>query len=550
MKRLLTLLLCVVMMASMFTVAFAEDADYDVVRILCNNDYDANTKLEDWEKFDASQVFIKMLEEVNLKIELECIDRTSLANVVATRMAAQVDLPDLVAYIDSADDVMAWAEAGLILAASDLVAEYDTDDTIINFHKERCPGVWEANTATDGKVYWFSHLSNISVRYIENDVVAKPYNPMTPLLRYQWMLDLGIEYKEFYTPEELYDILVTMREQDANGNGVQDEVIAVEIGNFKNGLAVAYGLNQDLLVGINGDGEIFSNFKHEGFKDYIEFMQSLVEAGLYDTTCLNSDNIKTVVADDRVALLYDGANFGSWEQYIKHLYPSNEFPAHLERVYNPFILDLDGDYTTGFHAVGDALVKGSKCFFVPKTCENPEAVVRLMEVVYSNEYALLSDRGIEGVSHYVNEDGSSTSITIPADQKDKFKHESLAGAGIANYALPCLRVSTRVQNLMTRTPTDLSYYKHFFVANMRSEYMQYGTWEEHNIPQALPTPEELEIVDQYKTVLETYATELLTDLILGRKSLDNLDAYIAEMDELGLAEYEEMVIARYNRLQG
>ena len=114
MKKLLTLLLCVAMLMTSFTIAIAEDKECDVIRILCNNDYDANTKLEDWEKYDSSKILIKMLEDVNVKIELECIDRTSLANVVATRMAAGVDMPDMVAYIDSADDVLAWAESGLV----------------------------------------------------------------------------------------------------------------------------------------------------------------------------------------------------------------------------------------------------------------------------------------------------------------------------------------------------------------------------------------------------------------------------------------------------
>ncbi len=553
MKRLFTLLLCVVMMASMFTVAFAEETEYDVVRILCNNDYDANNKVEDWEKYDVSQIFIKMLEEVGVKIELECVDRSSLANIVATRMSAGVDLPDMVAYLDSADDVLAWADAGLVLAASDLVAEYDTDNSIINFINERCPGGWESTTAPDGKVYWFSALSNISNNYIDDNgeiFAAKPYNAFTPLFRYQWLENIGVEYKDFYTPEEVYDILVAMREQDANGNGLQDEVITIEIDNFKNGFAVPYGLNQDLLIGVNGDGEVFSNFKHPAFKDYIEFMQSLVEAGLYDTTCLNSDNISTVIADDRSALVYDGANFGSWEQYIKHLYPSSEYPGHLERLYAPFIMDLDGDYTTGFHANGDALIKASKRFFVTSACKNPEAVVRLMEVVYSNEYALLSDRGIEGVTYTLNEDGSATTINIPAEEKDDIKQKTLSATGLAEYALPCLRVSTRVSNLMSKQPQDSGYYKHYFVAKLRTQYMEYGTWEQHDIPQAIATAEELAVANEYKAVLETYAAELLTDLILGRKSLDNLDTYLAEMDSLGLEEYCEMVIARYNRAIG
>lgn len=544
MKRLLTLLLCVVMMTTMFTVAIAEEKEYDVIRILCNNDYDANTKLEDWEKYDVSQIFIKMLDEVNIKIELECIDRTSLANVVATRMAAGVDLPDMVAYIDSADDVLAWAESGLIYPVSDLLAEYDTDNTIINFYNERCPGAWEANTAPDGKVYWFSSLSKITTRVQETGNYINPYNPFSVLLRHKWLEALEIEYKDFYTPEELYDILVAFQENDVNGNGLKDEVITIDITSFKNGLAVPFGLNQDLLIGLNGDGEVGCNFKNANFKDYITFVKSLVDAGLYDTAALN-DSSNTIIANDRASMIYDGCNFGSYEQYLTGLYEDG-----WDRLYVPFIVDLDGDYTTGFHAVGDALTSSSNCFFVTKACKNPEAIVRLMEVVYSNEYALLSDRGIEGVTYTLNEDGSTNSITIATADKDPIKQNSLSGVGIALYALPCLRVNTRVNPWISRTPDQWGYLKHLFVSNLRNDYMQYGTWEQHVIPQAIATKEEMEIVSEYRTVLETYASELLTDLILGRKSLDDLDKYIAEMEELGLNEYCDMVVARYNRAIG
>lgn len=544
MKKLLTLVLCLslLMTTASFPAAIGEGEECATIHILCNNDYDANIKLADWEQYDSSTIFKDMLKAVGVEIELECIDRTALNNVVATRMAAAVDLPDLVAYLGATEDVLNWADSGLVIPASDLLDEYDPNGEIKAFYEERCPGAWSANTAPDGKIYWFSSLTNIGIHVQETDQEIHAYNPFSALLRHRWLEDLNIEYKDFYTPEELYDILVAFQENDANGNGLKDEVISIDISSFKNGMAVPFGLNQSLVVGLNGDGEVGCNVKNEHFKEYIEFMKSLVDAGLYDTTSLNDETF-SIISNNRASMIYDGCNFGSYEKYLPNL-------DQFDRLYVPFILDLDGDYKTGFHAVGDALTSSSGCFFVTSACQNPEAIVKMMKVVYSNDYALLCDRGIEGVNYTLNEDGSATAIQIPDADKDPIKQTSLAGSGVALYALPCLRVSMRVQPFISRTPDQWAYRKHLFVSNFRTEYIQYGTWETHSIPQAIATEEELEVFDEYRTVLETYVTELLTDLILGRKSLDDLDAYIAEMESIGLNEFIEMTEARYNRYIG
>lgn len=548
MKKLISLLLCALLALGTVSVSFAEEEkEYDVIRILCNNDVSSTKQLEEWEKYDSSQILIKMLDEIGIKLELECIDRTSFDNVVSTRMAAQIDLPDLVAYLGSSDDVIAWADAGLVQCVSDLVEKYDEDGSIKAFYDEYTPGAWDRVTAPDGNVWWFSSLRNVTNRYDWNGttiVCSRLMNAYSPLLRNKWLTNIGAEAKDFLTLDELFDILVAFQEQDANGNGLKDEVVAIDITSFANGIAVAYGMTSELLCGLNGDNEYICNFYHENFKDYITYMKRLVDAGLYDTAALSEDGIKSLVSDDRVSMVYDGCNFGTYDSYLKALYPENP-----DRVYCPFYIDIDGDSSNGVYGSGNELFGPSGIYFIPSTCENPEAVIRLMDLVYTYEYGLLSDQGIEGVTYTLNDDMSANIITIPSDQKDDIKHTTLAGTGIADYALPCLRVDTRVNTLLSAKPTDNGYCKHLFVSKLRSEYADIIKYAENWAPLALASEEEKEIIEEYQNVLETYASELLTDLILGRKSLDDLDSYVAEMESLGLKEYLQVATDRYNRTQ-
>ena len=67
---------------------------------------------------------------------------------------------------------------------------------------------------------------------------------------------------------------------------------------------------------------------------------------------------------------------------------------------------------------------------------------------------------------------------------------------------------------------------------------------------AVPTQEEQSRKLELITDLTTYSEETLTNLILGRLSLDGWDGYIAELKALGLDDYLAIQQARYERYLG
>ena len=62
------------------------------------------------------------LKRANVVLEVEMIDPSSYADVIKPRLAAGIDLPDLV-YVGSKDEDMAYVSSGLFL---DLTEYYDT----------------------------------------------------------------------------------------------------------------------------------------------------------------------------------------------------------------------------------------------------------------------------------------------------------------------------------------------------------------------------------------------------------------------------------------
>jgi hypothetical protein len=82
------------------------------------------------------------------------------------------------------------------------------------------------------------------------------------------------------------------------------------------------------------------------------------------------------------------------------------------------------------------------------------------------------------------------------------------------------------------------------------DYMQ-GKYKISDNPgafQAFPTAREIDRIAAITTDLNTYSSELLTALIMGEKSLDGWDGYMADLRRLGLDEMISISQARIDRM--
>lgn len=514
--------------------------DLTTIKILCKNDFSESIKTEDWDKYPVSQVIIKDLEEIGIRLELECIDNESFSNVVNTRMALGQDVPDLIAYCwENEQNVLDWAESGLIYSVDELLEQYDEDGSIKSFYDEKAPGAWERTTAPDGNVYWFSYISSPSGHSAIDKETGTEYMKAVPRaisLRQDWVEAVGEEVKEVYTPEEVYDILKKMQDGDANGNGSPDEIADFGINGFSY-IAPAFGLNMDLLCGyFLEDNKVFSNFYHENFPAYIEYMQRMYQDGLIDTSALNSSTSQ-LISENRLALVSGYAEW-NFEYSIPNLDENKTF-------FTPVLVDADGDLSNGFPVWADSVETMTYCqYFIPKASEKAEAVVKLMDYVYSDRYALMNQIGVEGVAYEVDENGNYTKLPAEGDDAISFTY---ASAGL--YALPRFILYPEVterynasepQYMINKANWNYNFYTELYPLADQVETTSYSL--------AIATDEESEIISEKEEQLRTYASELISDLIIGNKSLDDLPEYQKELEDLGLLEYMEVMQARRDRI--
>ena len=231
--------------------AETDEKELTTIHILCNNDYNEEIKTEDWEQYEASKVLIADLEEIGIKLELECVPQGELANIVQTRLASGVDVPDIIPEGLDQNAILEYGEAGLILPVNELVYKYDEDGSIRAFYEKYIPGKWQAMTAPDGNLYWFSYISGKTAKAKYDTLRNEEYVKIgghAPQIRKDWVEAVGEEVKDVYTPDELFTLLKKMYDEDANGNGVSDEIVYLPISSFWE-LSIDFGLSPYPLAG-------------------------------------------------------------------------------------------------------------------------------------------------------------------------------------------------------------------------------------------------------------------------------------------------------------
>ena len=522
----------------------SEPVEMRKLSVICRAIFNQYWDLKDRHKNLCYQVFEKDLADLGIEIEYDLVDDASIADVVRTRMAAQVDLPDMIAdaWIGVTEtEALNWAQNGLIINLKDAIETYDTDRSIYNFYETKCPGVLASVTAADGGIYWFSYLNSPTYVDDEGNLLTNFKGaPYSSSIREDWLKNAGLEYSIYMTHEELYESLLKIQEADANGNGAADEVMAIDISGFSNGIARSFGLSMQLLAAINFENNtVYNNFYLPEFHDYINYMRRLYDAGLYDTTALGEGMVTQLIADNKASLTFHYSVWSSYEATIS----GAENP-----VYAPILLVNEDDKQTGeFNLVGDPLF-GSYCrYMVTSACQDLEAVIDLYKYIYTDEYAVLDRMGIEGYSFEYDEKGIPQKL-----YEDSANMEGWDGIPLFNtvgmIAFPSINTGYIVNDRKVRDDfTKLKgEFSNFYIDNAPSKG-RVETYGSLFLFLALPTIEEMERTNEIENVLTTYANELLTDLILGNRSLSDLQSYVDEMEKLGLNDYLNIIKARRER---
>lgn len=308
----------------------------------------------------------------------------------------------------------------------------------LNEYIDQFPNVERAMTENINEIFRKQHLEN---KDFDGERYVIPNKPMDEEDTTNWaygvfarkdiLEDLGVEPEEVTNADELYDLLVKIKE--GNYVDINDKPV-IPAGNWHDGWSYQqYQLSFE-VGGQTGwdmvDGKITHGVMLQNEIDKTLYMRKLVSEGLYDAEALTQTDTmgKEKMATGRVAT--QGCHWPHMNDFFEStLYLTNPEMEYV--TLGPFVRQ-DGTNPTTLNRRG---AYGFGALILSSEIEEPERALGLIDYLTSDEGWLLAQYGIEG-KHYNMEDDIPVRTdewkeTMAVDQQTYF----LEGFGYQNLAM-------------------------------------------------------------------------------------------------------------------
>lgn len=310
-------------------------------------------------------------DAAGVEIEWEQI-YTDWDQVKSTRFASG-DIPDILINATSDSDYTTYD--GLFMELTDLIAEYAPNVTAM-FEEE--PDTLVLAQTLEGEIYG---LPKFQGKWPDCNGVL--------FINQVWLDNLGLEVPT--TLNELKEVLIAFRDNDANGNGDTTDEVPMDFNAWFGG---AYSLTN--LIGSWGiqlvnwgtdayfaeDGEVKCYAVDERYKDMITYLADLYSEGLINENAITNDYsmFQSLSRGDEDGNALVGVVFG-WEE-------TDKFGPTLYEQYvpcGPFVDDYDveaGTYEARWTYDYSGLNMSSNRICMSAFCSNPEAAMTFIDQFY------------------------------------------------------------------------------------------------------------------------------------------------------------------------
>ena len=380
MKKVLALVLAMTLAltsaAALAEVAVNEPGQLPIVNepITLTVGVEQSAVIEDWE---TNLQTLLMEEKTGINLEFVQYPAKEMGTKLELAIAAGGDdLPDILLGGFSQNQIMPWAEAGMIIP----LTEYF--NTLSYWPAQSCAVSDSLSpekalsyiTSYDGEIYGHYRWNGFG----NNEVSGNRLNFYVP-----WLEKLGLEKPT--TLEELYNVLVAFRDQDPNGNGIQDEIpltgYADQVGNLRKVLMTPFVYTQNEYW-TNTDGTIGVCFNTDEWREGLRFVHKLFAEGLADPAIFTQDqNAMTIT------LSQDPQVVGAFNRFSSTCMSADD-PDRYEWDRQDYFTDFNGETVTSLNPALPVITA-----LITKNCENPQAAFMLLDYMTSFEISTLTRFG-------------------------------------------------------------------------------------------------------------------------------------------------------------
>lgn len=530
--RLLAIVMALCLLAAALPLASAEEEDITLT-IARKTD----TLIENLETNETT----KAIEEkfgVKLKfLEYPSADAQAKLAVV---MASKSNVPDIINFELDYVTEYNYAMRGLLLPLN----EYLADPSMTKNLDSRVDA--EAKEALL-KIVRMPDGNNYGLPSYEDSMWGRAW--YHAWINQEWLDALGLDMPK--TTEDFRAVLEAFVSQDPNGNGVNDEIGLLGSTTSDDQKVVNFLLNAFTYADPNAkyfgvkDGEVYAAFVQDAFKEGLEYVHSLVEAGLIYAGSFTQDQtqMRAIINQDGdyVVGSVTAGSAGHWNGVSSN--PNLRKMTELEPLTGP-----DGVCWTPTSEPSCA-----NYWYITSACEHPELAFAIGESFYDFETSLTQRYGVKEVD-WTND---------PAKMDNYFFEYGVTGEDRI-FAIMNDSAWTNVNNVTWRNTTphifdhalDMSWaietvenYESGVSLVFRPDfYVRYVPHMNNEIIGKLNyTAEEAERIADISTAIDSYVNESITAFVTGIKDFSEWDAYLAELEKMHLEDYIAVQQAAYDR---
>ena len=517
MKKVLSLVLALMLVLSCFgSIALADDVP--TLKVLVRHDPRC-PKIGELDNYKRAE------EAAGVKIEWEYITSDAWKEQKSLVLASG-DLPDIFFGTQTIHPADILANIEYFIPLDELVAEYGDQ---IQEMWEVYPSSKIANTMPDGKVYGIG-------RYMPN----RPTTLIGNYINKVWLDNLGLAVPT--TLEELEQVLIAFRDQDADGDGdTTDEVpiLALSPSDAKRGIQAFRGYFQAENCVENEfgviDGKVTFMPATEEYRQWIEWSHWLLEEGLINPDCVTLDRATwTAMLGDA-----NGAAGG-----VICTWTNDEAGANMDDF---VVLDIQEGPN------GKAYMAGNKANLacgvsqwcaasITVNCENPEAAMRWINYFYDDANGAEAANGPVGLVYEIDENG------VYRFMEDQYETTGYHIYDNWYYSLGDQNmgwISPEFEkNYFPPTPIEERKY------TVDQAYLDNVRDESFIVPPMVFDRDSNDRAIEIKTDIDKLLKETVADWFVNGITDEQWNEYLKQLDKMGLQEYIEIYQTRLDEIRG
>ncbi len=433
------------------------------------------------------------------------------------------EIPDVFFRCKEIDSIMLakYGGDGTFIPLNNLLDQYAPN---FNGWLQKFPSIGKGIKTPDGNIY--------SLCYIIGDPLINVSRKM--FINQKWIENVGGKMPS--TTDELYDLLTLFKEKDANNNGDPNDEIPLGVGEMKTLMYVMQGFwglcNRGAVrhkyIGYDEERkELRFEPATERYRDLMGYLNKLYTEGLLDQEYFTQakTQFRSKCSNDRYGVILT-ADIAAEVTDFDRDRNRFDFVGIPEALIGPY-----GDQVHS--AVGTPLATPG-CFVVTKANKYPEATIRWVDHLYSEDGIKLIFMGFEG----------ETCKELPSGKyayTDKILNSSLGftkAIGQYSFWVGGANPSVVHPNYFYGENNPVSE----DAAIKALPFTPKDPW-----PYFTYTEEEAEKMSTLESDIISYVDQMRMMFVTGQVSLENWDKYITQLKKYNLDEYIKIYSAAVQR---